>query len=256
MSTGGRLRAFLIDDEPLAITRLARMLESTGRVEVVGRATDPARGLEQVRAQPIDVLFLDIHMPGLSGFEVVEQVPPGPAVVFTTAHDQHAVQAFEVNAVDYLLKPIEAARLDRALDRIAGRRADGGADVRATLERLARHLRGRDFLGHLASRLRDRVHLVPIEQVTHVIARDRATYAVTAVTEHVLDMTIAELERRLDPARFFRIHRGVLVNVAWIDQLRADEDGHLQVCLKDSRRTELAVARDRVRPLKERLGVV
>jgi len=255
VSARAPLRAFLIDDEPLAITRLARMLEATGRVEVVGRATDPAQGLEQVRAQPIDVLFLDIHMPGLSGFEVVERVPPGPAVVFTTAHDQHAVQAFEVNAVDYLLKPVEAARLARALDRITGRR-DDGAEVRATLERLAQHLRGGAFLDRLASRLRDRVHLIPVEEVTHVVARDRATYAVTTATEHVLDMTIAELERRLDPARFFRIHRAVLVNVAWVGELRADEDGHLQACLKGARHTELAVARDRVRALKERLGVV
>jgi two-component system LytT family response regulator len=256
VSASGRIRAFLIDDEPLALTRLARMLQATGRVEVVGRATDPGQGLQQVSAQSVDVLFLDIHMPGLSGFEVVERVPPGPAVVFTTALDRHAVQAFEVNAVDYLLKPIERARLDRALDRIAGRRDEAGADVRATLERLARHLRGGEFLDHLASRIRDRVHLLPVEQVTHVVARDRATYAVTAATEHVLDMTIAELERRLDPARFFRIHRAVLVNVAWVGDLRADEDGHLQVCLKDTRRTELAVARDRVRPLKERLGLV
>lgn len=255
MTGSTRLRAFLIDDEPLALSRLARMLEATGRVEVVGRATDPAQGLAQVTAQPVDVLFLDIHMPGLSGFEVVERVPPGPAVVFTTAHDQHAVQAFEVNAIDYLLKPIEAARLDRALERVAARRP-GGDDVRAALEQLARTLRGGAFLDHLASRLRDRVHLLPVEQVTHVVARDRATYAVTNATEHVLDMTIAELERRLDPARFFRIHRGALVNVAWVGELRADEDGHLQVCLRDPRKTELTVARDRVRALKERLGIV
>ena len=89
-----------------------------------------------------------------------------------------------------------------------------------------------------------------------MLARDRATYAVTATAEHLLDMTIAELERRLDPARFFRIHRGALVNVAWVGELRADEDGHLQICLKDARRTELVVARDRVRALKERLGLV
>ena len=251
-----RLRAYLIDDEPLALKRLARMLEATGRVEIVGRATDPAEGLREVIARPVDVLFLDIHMPGLSGFEVVERVPPGPAVVFTTAHDRHALQAFEVNAIDYLLKPIERARLDRALDRLAGRRNGGGEDLRAALDRLARLLRGTAFLEHLASRVRDRVHLIALGEVTHVLARDRATYAVTATAEHLLDMTIAELERRLDPARFFRIHRGALVNVAWVGELRADEDGHLQICLKDARRTELVVARDRVRALKERLGLV
>ena len=225
-------------------------------MEIVGRATDPAEGLREVIARPVDVLFLDIHMPGLSGFEVVERVPPGPAVVFTTAHDRHALQAFEVNAIDYLLKPIERARLDRALDRLAGRRNGGGEDLRAALDRLARQLRGTAFLEHLASRVRDRVHLIALGEVTHVLARDRATYAVTATAEHLLDMTIAELERRLDPARFFRIHRGALVNVAWVGELRADEDGHLQICLKDARRTELVVARDRVRALKERLGLV
>jgi two-component system LytT family response regulator len=256
MSAGGRLRAFLIDDEPLALRRLARMLEATDRVEIVGRATDPMEGLRQVGAQPVDVLFLDIHMPGLSGFQVVERVPPGPAVVFTTAHDEHAVQAFEVNALDYLLKPIERARLDRALDRIAARRAEGGDDLRAALDRLARHLCGPTFLEQLASRIRDRVQLVPVDQVTHVLARDRATYAVTAAAEHMLDMTLAELEWRLDPARFLRIHRAVLVNVGWVGELRAGEDGHLAVCLKDTRRTELAVARDRARALKERLGLV
>ena len=89
-----------------------------------------------------------------------------------------------------------------------------------------------------------------------MVARDRATYAVTASAEHLLDMTIAELERRLDPARFFRIHRAVLVNLAWVGELRTDEDGHLNVCLKDPQRTTLVVSRDRVRALKERLGLV
>ena len=123
-----RLRAFVIDDEPLAVKRLARMLEATGRVEIVGRATDPEDGLEQVAAQAVDVLFMDIHMPGLTGFQVVERLPAGPMIVFTTAHDQHAVQAFEVNAVDYLLKPIERERLDPALDRLVERRAGTAED--------------------------------------------------------------------------------------------------------------------------------
>ena len=217
----------------------------------------PPEGWSRSRAQPIDVLFLDIHMPGLSGFEVVERVPPGPAVVFTTAHDQHAVQAFEVNAVDYLLKPIEAARLDRALDRIAGRRDDGGADVRATLERLARHLRGGDVprppglapprprppgrrRGGDPRLARDRAHL-------------RGDGGHRARARH-------DDRRAGAPARSRRASSASTAACSSTSpgsiELRADEDGHLQVCLKDTRRTELAVARDRVRPLKERLGVV
>src|SRR5438876_9353320 len=193
----GRLKAFLIDDGPLALKRLARMLQATGRVELVGQATDPLKGLEQLAAAPVDVLFLDIHMPGLTGFQVVERIPAGPAVVFTTAHDEHAVRAFEVNAVDYLLKPVERARLDRALDRIAARRGGPDDAVRETLGRLAQQLRAAPFLDHLAARTRDRVQLIAIGDVTHVLARDRATYAVTASAQHMLDVTLAELERRL-----------------------------------------------------------
>ena len=256
MSVRPSLRAFLIDDERLALNRLARMLEATKRVEIVGRATDPTDGLAAVAASAVDVLFLDIHMPGLSGFQVVERVPPGPSVVFVTAHDAHAVRAFEVNAVDYLLKPVERARLDTALDRVAARRATpGGDDLRATLERLARELRATPFIEHLAARTRDRVQLVPTAEVTHVLAKDRATYAVTATTQHMLDATLAELERRLDPARFLRINRGILVNLAWVAELRAEPGGHLAVRLKDAAHTELTVSRDRARALKERLGL-
>ena len=254
--TGARLRAFLIDDEPLALKRLARMLQATGRVEVVGQATDPAKGLAELAREPVDVLFLDIHMPGLTGFQVVERVPPGLAVVFTTAHDRYAVQAFEVNAADYLLKPVERARLDATLDRLTTRQAAAPAhDLRETLARLAEHLRGGAFLDHVASKNRDRVQLIAVEEVTHLVARHRATYAVTAGGEHMLDMTLLELERRLDPSRFFRIHRAMLVNLTCVAELHADEDGHLMISLKGPARTELPVSRDRVRALKERLGV-
>jgi two-component system LytT family response regulator len=251
-----RIRAFVIDDEPLAVRRLGRMLEATGRVEVVGRATDPETGLRQVSAETVDVLFLDIQMPGMTGLELVERLPPGPLVVFTTAHDAHAVRAFELNAIDYLVKPVERARLDRALDRV-GRRREAPADgeMREALLRLAEHLRGTPFLERLASRVGDRVLLVAVDQVLHVTARDRATYAVTATAEFMLDATLAELERRLDPATFVRIHRGALVNLAWVQELEADGDGHLAVRLKDPRRTRLVVARDRVRALRARLGL-
>src|SRR5262245_59931559 len=184
MTASRPIRAYLIDDEPLALKRLARMLEATGRVEIVGRATDPQRGLKQVASADADVLFLDIHMPGLSGFQVVERLPRGPRVVFTTAYDQHAVQAFETNAIDYLLKPIEPARLDRTLDRVSGRRDEAGdGGLPDALAQLAKQLRGSTFAEHLASRVGELVQLIAVDQVTHVVARDRATYAVTAGSE-------------------------------------------------------------------------
>jgi len=251
------LRAFLIDDEPLALKRLARLLEATGRVEIVGSATDPAAAPARVADDAIDVVFLDIHMPGLSGLQLAERLPANVMVVFTTAYDQHAVTAFELNAVDYLLKPIERARLSATLDRLAARRADPArTSLRETLERLTSHLRGASYLAHLASRVAERVQLIPVDEVTHVYARDRATYAATAGAEHMLDASIVDLERKLDPTKFVRIHRGMLVNLAWVSELHADFGGKLLIRLRGERRQELVVSRDRVRPLKERLGLV
>ena len=177
-------------------------------------------------------------------------------VVFTTAYEQHAVAAFEVNAVDYLLKPIARERLQATLDRLAARRDDPAREgLRETLARLTDQLRAPSHLAHLASRIGERVQLIPVHEVTHVVARDRATYAVTAAAEHMLDATIVELERKLDPGHFIRIHRGALVNVAYVAELHADFGGRLTLRLKNDRRTELVVARDRVRALKERLGL-
>ena len=250
------LRVFLVDDEPLALKRLARLLEATGRVEIVGRASDPSRAVAELADAVVDVVFLDIHMPGLSGLEVAGRLPQHLMVVFTTAHDQHAVTAFEINAVDYLLKPIERGRLNATLDRVAARRAEPPRDdLAATLEKLTGHLRGATHLGHLASRVGERVHLIPVDEVTHVFARERATYAATATAEHMLDTPLVDLERRLDPAKFVRIHRSTLLNLDHLDEVQPWPGGRLLVRVKDPKRTELEVARDRVQALKERLGL-
>ena len=256
MSERVPLRAFLVDDEPLALKRLARLLEATGRVTIVGRVTDPRQAVEEMATAPVDVAFLDIHMPELSGLEIAARLPPSISVVFTTAYDRHAVAAFEVNAVDYLLKPVVPARLDAALDRVAARRVDlAGDDLRGTLARLAEALQGSAHLVHLASRIGNRVQLIAVENVTHVFARERGTYAATASAEHLLDVSLAELERKLDPGRFFRIHRTTLVNLGAVGELHADLGGRLVVRLRGTPPRELLVSRDRVRPLKERLGL-
>ena len=148
----GRLRAVLVDDEPLAVTRLSRLLGATGRVEVVGRAGDAAEALAALGRLDADVVFLDIHMPGMTGLELAARLSRGPSIVFTTAYDQHALQAFEANAVDYLLKPIERKRLERALDKIERLRDDPSrADTATILGRLAAALRTlvRERLGAL-----------------------------------------------------------------------------------------------------------
>lgn len=251
---GSPLNAYLVDDEPLALTRLARLLEETGRVRILGSATDPEAALQFLSRETPDVLFLDIQMPGLDGFQLLSRLSRQPVVVFTTAFDQYALKAFEVNSIDYLLKPVDRAQLDRSLTKLEGLRAEPPRDLRMMLEQIAASVQHR-FPDRIATRAGERVQLLDLATVTHFFARDKLTYAASAGRAFSVDHTIAELEQKLDPHRFLRIHRAVLLNVDWVQEVDSWFAGKVLVRLKDEKRTELTVARDRVRALKERLGL-
>ena len=249
------LRAYLVDDERLAIQRLMRLLAETRRVSVVGSSVDPLAAVEFLNANAVDVLFLDIQMPGLTGFELLDRLERPPIVVFTTAYDAYALEAFEASAVDYLLKPVEPERLDRALDKIERLARQPRPDVKALARELATQLSPGRRLERIASRVGERTTLLDVNRVSHFIARDKLTFAITNGREHVVDYTLAQLEERLDPRRFVRIHRGTLVNLTLVQELYPAVDGGVLVRLKDEARSELSVARDRVRDLKQRLGI-
>src|SRR5580704_13281545 len=252
------MRVFLVDDEALALKRLSRMLMSTGRVEIVGTCADPVDAVEAIlRANP-DVLSLDIEMPGMTGFEMLAKLQPQPVIVFTTAYDRYALQAFGVNSIDYLLKPIEQAQLERALDKIE--RMRGGGEPRQQIHELLERLSSvaaaqPDYPARVASRIGERVEFVELSRVTHFFAADKLTYAATAAKNYVVDHTIQELEQKLDPRKFIRIHRATLLNLDSVYDLHAMFAGRMLVRLKDEKKTELTVSRDRVKPLKQRLGI-
>jgi len=256
MSTTPPLRVFLVDDEMLALKRLSRLLRSTGRVEIAGSATDPEAALEYLSENKVDALFLDIQMPGMNGFEMLARLESQPAVVFTTAFDRYALRAFEVNSIDYLLKPIESEQLDRALSKLE---RFGGAnphpDIRAVIEQLAAsiNIRQRAHLARLASRVGDRVQFIDVTGITYFYARDKLTYAATVAKDCVVDYSINELEQKLDPEKFIRIHRAIMINLSYVDEVHSWLGSALRVRLKDEKRTELTVARDRVKALKQRL---
>jgi two-component system LytT family response regulator len=261
------LRAYIVDDERLAVQRLTRLLDASGRVQIAGSATDPEAALEFLQANPVDVLFLDIQMPGLTGFELLERLDAHPLVIFTTAYDQYALNAFEVNSIDYLLKPIEPERLEHALDKlerlrgggapaaVAGERLPATPDLRALAKQLAAELAPAKRLERIASRVGERTTVLETARISHFVARDKLTFAILNGREHVIDYSLAELEQRLDARRFVRIHRSTVVNASFVQELFPAVDGGVLVRLKDEPKTELSVARDRVRELKQRLGI-
>jgi two-component system LytT family response regulator len=260
------LRAYLVDDEPLAIERLKRLLAGFDSILVAGSAVDPEQALEFLNndcSELIDVLFLDIQMPGTTGFELLARLTLQPFVIFTTAYDQYALRAFEVNSIDYLVKPIETAHLARALKKLERLRPisksewQQSPDLPRLLQELTASLRGQvpGYPRRIASRVGERISFLDIDAVTHFIAHDKLTYAVVDGHRHAVDQTIAELERRLDPGRFLRVHRSALVNVDSIHEVNSWFAGKIMLSLKDAQRTQIPVARDRVRALKARMGI-
>ncbi len=254
-----KLRAYLVDDEPLALERLRRLLERTGRVEVTGSTTEPEKAVAALTADPPDVCFLDIQMPRLNGFEVLARLPIQPIVIFTTAYDQYALKAFDVNSVAYLLKPVEPESLDRALKKVERLRGSGQLappDLQVLLKQLTESLRETkpEYPDRIASRLGERLRFLDLPRVTHFYAQDKLTYAVSGGKAYCVDYAIAELETKLDPRKFVRIHRSTVVNVDWIKEVASLPGGALNVRLKDGQDTDLTVARDRAREFKARVG--
>jgi len=188
----------------------------------------------------------------------LENLSIQPVVVFTTAFDQYALKAFSVNSVDYLLKPVDPEQLDRALTKIENlRRLDVPAkqNLRELISDIANSLRETrpEYPGRIASRLGDRLWFIDLPRVTHFYAEDKLTYAAADGKSYCVDHTISELEKKLDPKKFVRIHRGTLVNLDWIKEISSLPGGGLNARLKDGKDTDLTVSRDRARDLKNRL---
>jgi two-component system, LytTR family, response regulator len=252
------IRAFLVDDEPLAVKRLTRLLEQTNRVAVVGQATDPGDALEQMKCCPFDVLFTDIEMPGLSGFEMLGRMEDPPLVIFTTAYSEHALRAFEVHSIDYLLKPVDEKQLERSLNKLD--RIRSGAESRPLLDGILSQLMAtipaaKSYPTRLPSKLGEKIEFVEVAKVTHFYASQKLTYAATPKKHYIIDRTIAELEDMLDPASFVRVHRSTLVNLGFVQELHSWFAERLMIRLNDGQNTELMVARDRAKLFKEKLGL-
>jgi two-component system LytT family response regulator len=244
------IRALIVDDEAPARSRLRQMLAAHTDVEVAGEAETGVQAMELVRELSPDLILLDIQMPGSSGIDVAACLPqPRPAVVFCTAYDQHAVDAFELNAVDYLLKPITRARLAQALDRV---RSAAGPARETALDQAVRAHRGQParFLVRNAAR-----YLVVGEaSVLYFRSEGGLTRLVAEGGCYWLDPTLTELEQRLDPGRFCRVSRAALINLNAVAEVQPMPGGAGEVVLKNGERLE--VSRRRYRELLESLETV
>jgi two-component system LytT family response regulator len=234
------LRIAVVDDEPLARAVLCEFLAAETNVEVVAQCANGFEAVKAVSELSPDLLLLDVQMPKLDGFEVLDLVGRDVAVVFTTAYDQYALRAFEVNAVDYLLKPVSAERLSEALARVRERIGRG---ERAASPGAMAAAKPREGHAHRVL-VRDgpRVHVIPVDKIEYVQAQDDYVCFRSEGKDYLKEQTLAETETALDPARFVRIHRSYLLNLSRLVRVDQDERENRVAVLTDGRRLPVSRA--------------
>jgi two-component system LytT family response regulator/two-component system response regulator LytT len=261
----GALRVVVVDDEQLAREELCYQLEQLTGIEIVAQASNGIEAIGAVEKHEPDLVFLDIQMPGLGGFEVarrlLEHEDEAPALVFVTAFDQHAIEAFEVNAVDYLLKPVESARLEQALQR-ARRRVETErpgamppAPTNDQLEQIVKMMAGRQTRrDQVAIRIGERFVLVQADEIIYASLADESINIVTGQVAGTSNYrTLDELQARLDPDVFWRVHRSHLVNINKIKEIVPWFSRNYILRMKDAKASEIPVSRAQTKRLREYL---
>jgi DNA-binding LytR/AlgR family response regulator len=250
------MRSLVVDDEADARSRLIRLLGTNADVAVLGEARDGLEAIEKIEELRPDLLFLDIEMPGLKGFEVLQSIPSTieiPLVIFTTGYDQHALAAFEANALAYLLKPVEPERLSVAIER-ASKLCSRSAEKEKQRESILRAAsEAQRTLRHIVCRKSGRALLVPSEEILWFQVQDGIVHATTARDSYWVNYQLAELEAALPPDTFFRARREVLVNMTRIKEIKPYFKSSFLLVMSDAASTEIAVSERQARPLRQRL---
>lgn len=255
-----KVSALVVDDEQPAREELCFLLSQTGVVDVIGQAGNGIEALGMLEDLEPDVVFLDVQMPGLTGFEVARQASarqPAPHIIFVTAFDQYALDAFQVNAVDYLLKPVDPARLDQALGR-ARRRLEsdrsGSVSPGAVAQIVEMVTARQSRRTQLVVKVDERILLVPADDLIHAsLNEDVVTVVATHVTGTSNYRTLDELQAQLDQTVFWRVHRSYLVNIHKIKEIVPWFSRNFILRMKDAKATEIPVSRAQTKRLREYL---
>ena len=269
LESGKKIRALIVDDEPLARQNIRLLLEADAEVEIVGEAGDGAEAVRAVRRHSPDLLFLDVQMPELSGFDVLAQLDAErlPAIVFVTAYDHYALRAFEVHALDYLLKPFDDARFEKALRQAKAQ--IGQREISRLSQRLLALLEDRDaarpgaspaaspparasaYLSRLLVKSSGRVFFLKTDEIDWIEAADYYVKLHVGRKNHLLRESMSEMEAKLDPEKFVRIHRSSIVNLDRVREMHPLFGGEYAIVLQDG--TELKLSRSRREQLQKLL---
>ena len=247
------IKALIVDDEAPARSRMARLLSGFPDLRVAGEASNGLEALQAAQSLQPDVVFLDIEMPELNGLEVAEALGgEGPTVVFVTAYSEHALKAFELSALDYLVKPVTPERLSETLEKIRRRKEPQSS---AHLQKLIERLEEGRARRRMAVKCGAKYRVFEPSQVSAVIAREHYAAILVEGQELLADDSLDQLAQRLDPARFLRIHRSAIINLDYLRELEHEGDRKYTAVLSDPAKTRLPVSRERLEDLRKVLGL-
>jgi two-component system, LytTR family, response regulator len=235
------IQAILADDEVLARQKLRQLLRAVHDVEIVGECATALETVELTRAARPDLLFLDIRMPGMDGFDIIGALAQDnevqmPSVIFTTAFDQYALRAFEVHAVDYLLKPFTPERLQSAIQRVRERSTVDADSAAAQTQNGGSSAP----LMRMVFKSRGRILFLPVSEIRWIGAEENYVRLSTGQETHLLRETMTHLEKRLDPRQFLRVHRSFMVNLNFVKEVRTDADGDAAVIMNDGQKISMS----------------
>ena len=239
------LRAMIVDDEAPARSELRFLLEQTGKIGTISEASSVRSAIEMLMESRVDVIFLDIHMPGASGLQLAEalhKLNNPPAIVFVTAYSNYGVEAFDVDATDYLMKPVEEERLNRAIDKVIARAKPAAEPAKAaSIERIPVEKGGRKVL-------------IPVDQIRYIMAKDDYSCIFTEDDRYLSTTSLAQFESKLGDFGFFRVHRRYIVNLANVEDVETVSSGAIQLGITGVE-DRIPVSRRRVVPLKKALSI-
>ncbi len=246
-----RIKAIIIDDEEIARLRLRKMLSKFDNISIVDEAENGIEAIEKIDSIQPDLIFLDIQMPGNSGFDVLKKIKHRPVAIFTTAYDEYALKAFDENAIAYLLKPIDAEKLSQAIKtsiKVVGNLSDDRYDqILDLLEKKE--------LKQFLSKVGSRIKFIPCDEVAFIESKDKHSFIHTkAGTEFIIDQTLTELEKILPPF-FLRVHRGSFINVETISEAERIGEGKFLFTIKDKKQSQIQSSASYLTSIKENLNL-
>lgn len=248
------ITAYIVEDETPARQRLREFLRDIPDIKTVGESGSGKQAVLEIdRLQP-DLLFLDIHLPDISGIDVLHLLNHRPEVIFTTAYDQYAIKAFELQATDYLLKPFSRERFLESVQRVREKMSDGSRTTAKQRDPLPFPESGQPHLRRIASRVGDKIYLLPDDDIVYFSSENKLVFACLEESKYILNYTLEQLEERLDSEKFFRIHRATIVNLNYVHKIEAWFGGGYKMTVRDKKHSELTISRSAAKALREKLG--